>query len=235
MPLRIQVTTYHTYRICKPIKFNLTELTFLSKTQRDCELDISIVIDSFFTKRISPDPAEGLVPSTPSLFSHKILVVHLDTFISPLHLELAPTFGCCGLICVLKYSVILPWDSWWCWPPAVFPFVLTAPLEVGSAAPERGRAPASGSPLSLLYAVVEQAVAANGGVQGHWGLVPSCDDGASLGKDGSGLADVPRIATPSSLLVLHGDPGSVISLVPLLLHSPQDTATPLQYEKDIIV
>jgi len=105
---------------------------------------------------------------------------------------------------------------------------------VGSAAPERGRAPASGSPLSLLNAVVEQAVAASGGVQGHWGLVPSCDDGASLGRDGSGLADVPRIAaTPSSLLVLHGEPGSVISLVPLLLHSPQDTATPLQHAKKI--
>lgn len=138
-----------------------------------------------------------------------------------------PTFGCCGLICVLKYSVILPWVSWWC-PPAVFPFALTAPLDVGSAAPERGRAPASGSPLSLLYAVVEQAVAANGGVQGHWGLVPVCDDGASLSRDGSGLPDVPRTAaTPSSLLVLHGEPGSVISLVPLLLHSPHEIATPL--------
>lgn len=49
-----------------------------------------------------------------------------------------------------------------------------------------------------------------------------------MGRDGSGLADAPRIATPSSLLVLHGEPGSVISLVPLLLHSPQDTATPLK-------
>lgn len=155
-------------------------------------------------------------------------------FLTHLLFASTPTFGCCGLICALKYSVILPWDSWWCWPPAVFPFPLTAPLEVGSAAPERGRAPASGSPLSLLNAVVEQAVAANGGVQGHWGLVPSCDDGASLGRDGSGLADVPRIAaTPSSLLVLQGEPGSVISLVPLLLHSPQDTATPLQHTKKI--
>ena len=71
-------------------------------------------------------------------------------------------------------------------------------------------------------------MAANGGVQGHWGLVLICDDGASLGRDGSGLADAPRIATPSSLLVLHGEPGSVISLVPLLLHSPHDTATPLE-------
>jgi len=80
-----------------------------------------------------------------------------------------------------------------------------------------------------LYAVVEHAVTANGGVQGHWGLVLICDGGASLGTDGNGLADVPRIAvTPSSLLVLHGEPGSVISLVPLLLHSPQDTATPLK-------
>jgi len=112
---------------------------------------------------------------------------------------------------------------------AILPFGLTLFLEVGSAAPDRGTAPASGSPLNLLYAVVEQAVAANGGVQGHWGLVVICDGGASLGTDGNGLADVPRIAvTPSSLLVLHGEPGSVISLVPLLLHSPQDTATPLK-------
>ncbi|EZA48968.1 hypothetical protein X777_12414 [Ooceraea biroi] len=102
-------------------------------------------------------------------------------------------------------------------------------LEVGSAAPDRGTAPASGSPLSLLYAVVEQAVAPNGGAQGHGSLVLFCNGGASLGRDGNGLADVPRTAvTPSSLLVLHGEPGSVISLVPLLLHSPQDTATPLK-------
>jgi hypothetical protein len=120
---------------------------------------------------------------------------------------------------------------------AIFPFALTLFREVGSAAPDRGTAPASGSPLNLLYAVVEQAVAANGGVQGHWGLVLICDGGASLGTDGNGLADVPRIAvTPSSLLVLHGEPGSVISLVPLLLHSPQDTATPLKQrdEKSLV-
>lgn len=77
-------------------------------------------------------------------------------------------------------------------------------------------------------------MAANGGVQGHWGLVPLCKvgvGGASLHKDGSGLAEVPRIPTPSSLLVLQGDPGSVMSLVPLLLHSPHDTATPLNIGK----
>lgn len=99
---------------------------------------------------------------------------------------------------------------------------------IGSAAATFGSVPTSGSLLSLLK--VEQAVAASGGVQGHWGLVPFnrvelC--GASLVSDGSGLA-LPLIATPSSLLVLHGDPGSVISLVPLLLHSPHDTATPLK-------
>lgn len=72
-------------------------------------------------------------------------------------------------------------------------------------------------------------MAARGGVQGHWGLVLICEEGASLGRDGSGLADAPlTAATPSSLLVLHGEPGSVMSLVPLLLHSPQDTATPLR-------
>lgn len=48
-----------------------------------------------------------------------------------------------------------------------------------------------------------------------------------MGKLGNGLADAPLIATPSSLLVLHGEPGSVMSLVPLLLHSPHETATPL--------
>lgn len=57
-----------------------------------------------------------------------------------------------------------------------------------------------------------------------------------MGREGSGLADAPRIAaTPSSLLVLHGEPGSVMSLVPLLLHSPQDTATPLREGKIIVV
>lgn len=101
-------------------------------------------------------------------------------------------------------------------------------MEVGSAASERGTAPASGSPFRLLYSV-GQGVLANSGAQSHcWALVPSCGDGASLGRDGSGLADVPRIARPSSLLVLHGEPGSVMSLVPLLLlHSPQEIATPL--------
>lgn len=147
------------------------------------------------------------------------------------------TFGCCGLIWALKYSVIFPWDSWWWWlwwilPEAdwvdCFMPAAASPRAVGSAAPAFGNVPASGSTLSLLY--VEQAVAARGGVQGHWGLVPLCEGGvvgASLSEVGKGLGAVPRIATPSSLLVLQGEPGSVMSLVPLLLQSPQDIATPL--------
>lgn len=125
------------------------------------------------------------------------------------------------------------------------------PRDEGPAAPDLGKAPASGSPLSLLKVVLlRQAVAARGGVQGHEGLlITVCEVGASLQGDdpaNRGLAEAPRIPTPSSLLVLHGEPGSVISLVPLLLplfvlllllllpllHSPQDTVTPLKQQQN---
>lgn len=86
-------------------------------------------------------------------------------------------------------------------------------------------------------------MAAKGGVQGHCGLeagggVCCCVVGASLdsppGEDGE-----PVTTTPSSplLVVLQGEPGSVMSLPPLLdedrpllvlLQSPHDTATPLE-------